>query len=110
MASGRRGLYRGTVSDPALLALVIDDPLAPKVLAWWKAMGPTVKHMGASVEAIAESLRAPPRQVRSTLDRCNLAGLLIDGGISDVANQWITAVVGRRLGMRPKPARTKPAS
>jgi hypothetical protein len=89
------------VSDPLLLALVIDDPLAPRVLAYWKALKLTHDQRDAATPKIATMTQAPSLDaVKLTLDRCVCAGLLEDGGISETAERWLRAHVGNKLGVK----------
>lgn len=95
------------MSDPTLLALVLDDPLAPRVLAYWKARKLTFDQRTTELPRIAAMVQADSLDaVKQTLERCELAELLTDGGISPLADQWVSSVIGSRLGIR-KPA--KPA-
>jgi hypothetical protein len=89
------------VSDPTLLALVLDDPLAPRVLAYWKARKLTFAQHTTELPQIAKMVQAVSLDaVKQTLERCELAELLCDGGISPLAEQWLSSVIGSRLGMR----------
>ena len=84
--------------DPTLLALVIDDPLAPRVLAYWKACKLVLAQRTEMTPKIASMVQATSvRDVELTLDRCMLAGLLVDGGISPVAEGWLSNHVGSHL-------------
>jgi hypothetical protein len=38
--------------------------------------------------------------VGRTIRRCKLAGLLVDGGISQIADQWLSAHIGKQLGIK----------
>lgn len=86
--------------DPVLLTLVLDDPRAPKVLAWWKANGPDLTDADGLVPRISEMVGSPESMVRITLERCRTAGLLRDGGISTTAEKWLGSIVARSLGGR----------
>lgn len=90
------------MSDPTLLAIVIDDPLAPRVLACWKALGLPRDKTDADVSKLALLVSGSIEEIKRTITRCELAGLLVDGGISDVADKWLSAHVGQRLAKRPK--------
>ena len=93
------------MSDPTLLALVVDDPLAPSVLAAWRALKLSTSEVAsdATRSRIASLVRADMDATARTLDRCLLAELLVDGGISPLAVQWLSAFVGSRLGPRKGP-------
>jgi hypothetical protein len=95
--------------DPSLLALVLDDPIAPRVLAWWSATKAGSRctdgwRLGAN--DLRELLRVAETsgpQLEATLERCRLAGLFDakDGGISETASKWLRAIVAERLGLAP---------
>ena len=97
------------MSDPVLLAIVIDDPLAPRVLATCKALKLPLAEVSASASDIALVARARVEEVERTLQRCTLAGLLVDGGISETADRWLSAHVSSKLGAKP-PAKKKSTS
>jgi hypothetical protein len=86
--------------DPVLLALVLDDTRAPKVLAWWKAEAPMLAEVDALLPTISLMVGSPESMVRTTLDRCRTAGLLRDGGISPTAEKWLGSIVAKSLGGR----------
>jgi len=113
-----------SMSDPSALALVIDDPLAPRVLAWWDARKPgrpglrvvgAREELGSAFEELSVAQRnelcrvafASVEQVRATLERCELAGLLSsnDGGVAQVAKRWLATHVAQQL--TPKRAKAK---
>ena len=104
------------MSDPSALAIVIDDPIAPRVLAWWDARKPgrpglrvvgAREELGSAFEDLSVAQRnelcrvafAPVEQVRATLERCELAGLLSsnDGGVAQVAKRWLATHVAQQL-------------
>lgn len=87
--------------DPADLALVIDDPLAPRVLAWWEKAKPDPNNVDH--DALCRLVFASRLQAEATLERCRLAGLLLDGGIAPVARKWLGAYVAEQIGAKPAP-------
>ena len=94
------------MSDPSLLALVINDPLAPPLLAAWKASKYTLAQADedAVLWELEDLVQAPSTDaLKLSLKRCRRAGLLVDGGISPVADSWLSAHVGRLLGFKSKP-------
>ena len=93
------------MSDPTLLALVVDDPLAPKVLACWKALqlDLTDANTPATQSQIALLVQGDLTEVTRTLTRCQLAGLLVNKGVSPIADSWLSAYIGTRLGRSRKP-------
>lgn len=90
--------------DPILLMLVIDDSLAPKILAWWKAESPKVIEANKRIPDICRMIGASEARVRASLGRCQAAGLLLDGGISDMGEKWVGTLVGKRLGAKKQRA------
>lgn len=100
------------MADLALLALVIDDPLAPKVLAAWKALAPLLADAEENLSEVAILVSGNLIDVRRTIRRCSLAQLIVDGGISPLADQWLSAHIGKQLGIKivkPKPTTPGPA-
>lgn len=97
------------MSDPSLLVLVADDPLAPKVVAAWKALAPKLADSEAQVSKIMTITRANSlEETRRTIERCQLAGLLVDGGVTPLAESWLSAHVGKHLGIKPKAPAKEP--
>jgi len=88
--------------DPTLLALIIDDPNAPRVLAAWKSLRLPLSMLSerSTLDKIAMLAASSPANVSETLQRCTAAGLLIDEGISALANTWLSAVIGARVPQR----------
>ena len=84
--------------DPGLLALVIDDELAPRVLAYWKARPGNLARI--DLRAIAKAVRASVEETEATIERCQIAGLLLEGGISTTASKWLSAYVAKQLGAK----------
>jgi hypothetical protein len=108
------------VADPGVLALVIHDPLAPKILAWWDVTKPRapkkLELVGADppsppaavsiltkvqLLALCRISASTPEQIESTLERCDLAGLFAyDGsGITDMARKWLGSHVAMQIGL-----------
>ena len=100
--------------DPSLLALVTDDPLAPKVLAAWKALALTLEKLEdeAVLWDLEDLAQAPStKALASTLRRCKVAGLILDGGISPLADSLLSVHVATALGAKSKPKpKPEPAS
>jgi hypothetical protein len=95
--------------DPSLLALVVDDPLAPRILAWWKAKKPQLADIPALQAKIAKMVQANSlAEVDATIERLLLAGLLVDGGIAQLGDHWLSYRIGQQLGIKPQ--QTKPES
>lgn len=86
------------MSDPSLLVLVADDPLAPKVVAAWKALAPQLADSETQVSKIMTVVRANSlEETRRTIERCQLAGLLMDGGISQTAQRWLNSLTVKQV-------------
>lgn len=93
--------------DPADLALVIDDPLAPRVLAWWDKTRPRLAE-DVDLVALCRVAFTSRTQAEATLERCRLAGLLLDEGIAEVARKWLGAYVVGRMGVTAAPKKREP--
>ncbi len=97
------------MDDPVLLAIVIDDPLAPRVLAACKALGLQLDEVDDhKISQIAMLASGSYDDTRKTYERCKLARLIIDGGISALADQWLSAHVSTRLASKPTAKKKKP--
>jgi hypothetical protein len=72
------------------------------VLASWKALRLNVNQVDHAVTQISRVLQEDPQEVLRTVERCQLAGLLIDGGITAVADGWLSNHVGNHLGKSKK--------
>ncbi len=103
--------------DPGVLALVIDDPLAPRILAWWDVRKPTRALAVAGTPTTANEILskaqllelcrvvfASSEQVEATLERCDLARLIdYDGrGVTAIARTWLSSHVAAQLGLTRK--------
>ena len=91
-----------------LLALVIDDPLAARVLAAWRGEQFKLEQVAdeQTITTIADLADDNPREVAAMLRRLMSARLLLDGDISLAAEQLLMAYVGQRL----RPPKKKPAT
>ncbi len=86
-------------ADPADLALVINDRIAPFVLGWWDKTRPSP----IDIDALRRLAHASAEEVEASVDRCRIAGLLLEGGIAPVARKWLGAYVAGRIGAKPTP-------
>jgi hypothetical protein len=84
-------------SDAALLALVIDDPLATRVLAWWKVNSGPIEAAEARAEECGNLIGVETFKVRLTMRRCVQARLLTEEGISDIADRFLLNWVAQHL-------------
>lgn len=91
------------IDELGCLALVADDPLAPRVLAWWDRVRPSSADK-IDLLALSRVAASSPEQVEATLERCAIAGLLDgpDGGISSTARKWIGTIVAGQLRDRQR--------
>ena len=94
--------------DPADLALVIDDPLAPRILAWWDKTRPGPSDV--DVDAVCRITRASAEEVEASIERCQLAGLLLEDGIPVVARKWLGTYVAGRMGLAVVPKKRERGS
>jgi len=95
--------------DPADLALVIDDPLAPRILAWWDKAG--ARQGGViDVAAVCRLTRACQEEVEASIERCRIAGLLLEDGIPLVARKWLGTYVAGRMGLAVVPKKRERGS
>jgi hypothetical protein len=89
------------MDEPGLLALVLDDELAPRVLAYWKAKRARLEDAESLTQEMARAVASTVEQTRATFNRCKLAGLVLDGDISTTASKWLATIVAQRLGLKP---------
>ena len=82
-----------------LLALVIDDPLAARVLAAWRAEKLLLKQVNdqKTIATICDLADDDVRRVSAMMRRLFAARLLLDGDIAPAAEQLLMAYVGQRL-------------
>jgi hypothetical protein len=89
--------------DPSLLALVTDDPLAPRILAWWKAKRPKIEDIPKLLPQMAKMAQAVSlAEAEATIERLQLAGLLLDGGIHQLGDMWLSSHISKQLGFKPQ--------
>ncbi len=92
-------------TDAALLALVVDDTLAIHVLAAWAALELPLSAIddGNAIDPIRELVEVSGATVRSSLIKLRAARVLVDGGISDLADRMLqTHVQNRTIGRSKK--------
>lgn len=83
------------ISDPALLALIIDDHRALSVLAAWGALAPMLADID-DPEVLAKLARLAgiqPTAVPVSLMKLRHARVILDGGISDLADKLLQSRV-----------------
>lgn len=85
--------------DPGNLALVLNDPLAPGVLVWWRSRSPKLDAF--DVKELALCLCVTEMEAKLSVHRCRTAGLIHDGGISPSAAKWLSALVAKSMGVKP---------
>ena len=83
--------------------LVVNDPLAPALTAYWKGAGLKFSDLPAGLPLMGSMIGCPfPAKVQLTVDRCKMAGLLVDGGITETAERWLSSLVAKRLNPRAR--------
>ncbi len=88
--------------DPGGLALILDDPLAPRVLAWWQATRATLDGYAEIRAQLAVDVQAHPSEVDRTIERCKKVRLLEKGGISQLAAGFLRNHVAQSVGVKRK--------
>lgn len=88
--------------DPGGLALILDDELAPRVLAWWQASRATLDNYAEIRGQLAVDVQAHPSEVDRTIDRCKKVRLLENGGISQLAAGFLRNHVAQSVGVKRK--------
>ena len=87
------------MSDAALLALIVDDDDAIHVLAAWVGLDLPVSAADAqsTIDRLAELTTGNPARTRRALDKLRVARVLVDGGITDLADRMLQTRVQQRL-------------
>lgn len=82
-------------SDAALLALIVDDRQALAVLAAWAAIGPRLDQIAdeETITALTRLASVSTHATKGILSRLHLIRVLIDGGISDLADKLLQSCV-----------------
>jgi hypothetical protein len=88
-------------SDGALLALIVDDGYAMRLLAAWGALAPRLSDIDDPI-TLAALAELAPGNVAKTLIRLRAARAIVDGGISDLADKALQARVSISLGQKKK--------
>lgn len=86
-------------TEGALLALIVDDQAALSVLAAWAALRPSIGQIShaATVDRLAFLAGVPLAHVATCLQRLLFARVLVDGGISELADRMLQTHVQSRL-------------
>lgn len=94
-------------SDGALLAWLVDDRSAIEVLSAWAALEPSLDDIEASdlVERIGQLANQSGAIVRRSLRKLHLSRVIVDGGISDLADKMLQSIAQQRLGGAKKAKR-----
>lgn len=92
------------VSEGALLALIIDDSTAMRVLAAWAALELPLASIDS--DEVTERIRAlvdvRAADIKRSLVKLNAARVLVDGGISEMADKMLQTRVQQHLNGRGK--------
>jgi len=86
--------------DPGGLALILDDPLAPKVLAWWQASNASMARFAEFESQLAADVGVSRGALAPTLQRCMKVKLLEEGGISQLAAGFLRNHVAQSVGVK----------
>ena len=91
------------ISEGALLGLIIDDTEALAVLAAWGALECPLavlyeKHDGSTIEQLAMLTKLHPAAIPFILQRLKAARVLVEGGISEMADKMMQTRVSNALG------------
>jgi len=88
-------------SDAALLALIVDDSHALSVLAAWAAIAPRLDHIDDNdvlMRLMELTSTHGTDRVSKSLKRLLAARVIIDGGITDLADKMLQTIVQCKLG------------
>jgi predicted negative regulator of RcsB-dependent stress response len=88
-----------SASEGALLALIVDDDAAIQVLAAWAALELKVATVGAreTATAIVDLTGIPFERVTKALGKLRAARVLIDSGVTELADKLLQSHVQSRL-------------
>lgn len=86
-------------TDGALLALIVDDADAVRVLAAWGALGPQLTQIGDSkvAERLGDLASITGERATRALQKLAAARVIVDGGITEVADKMLQMLVQRQL-------------
>lgn len=82
--------------------MILDDPLAPRVLAWWQVTRATLDDYAEIRAQLAVDVQAHPSEVDRTIERCKKVRLLENGGISQLAAGFLRNHVAQSVGVKRK--------
>lgn len=91
-------------SDGALLSLIIDDDRALLVLAAWGGLALQLDAIDdpKTIEQVAGISGVSAMVVRQKLGTLRVARVIVDGGISELADKMLQTRVQSRLGTKKK--------
>ena len=98
MSSSSRNVM---TSDAALLSLIVDDEFALSVLAAWGAVGPSLDRIDddALHAELTDLVRGGQvSRVRTALKRLHAARVIVDGGITELADKLLQSIVQSKIG------------
>jgi hypothetical protein len=91
-------------SDGALLSLIVDDTKALLVLAAWGGLGCKLIDINdnATIQNIADVSGLSTVSIAPKLQKLLIARVLVDGGISEMADKMLQTQVQGKLGGKRK--------
>lgn len=87
-------------SDASLLALIVDDSHALSVLAAWAAKAPLLSQLDEKtlhVELAELTSSIGTNRVHIALKRLHAARVLVDGGITELADKLLQSIVQSKI-------------
>lgn len=95
------------MSAAALLALVADDRTAQKVLAVWVSMKEPASTTDNAITDRCMTLGVGPSftNTRQAVARLRAAGLIVDGGTTELGEKWLQTVAVNLIGEKPRKAK-----
>ncbi len=86
-------------SDGALLAMIVDDKDALAILSAWAALGPPLTSLDdpAFAKELCAIVSISIDRVRISLRKLRLARVLVDGGISELADRMLQQLVSNHI-------------
>jgi hypothetical protein len=97
-----------TITNEALLALIVDDPIALRVMAAWGALALPLAKLGNDrvLIQLEEVSGATTAQLESAIPKLRASRVLIDGGITELGDRLLQQRVRAALDVAPR-ARNK---
>jgi len=92
------------MSDGALLSLIIDDERALLVLAAWGGLALSLDSIDdpSTIERVAAVSGVSTMIAKQKLGTLRVARVIVDGGISEMADKMLQTLVQSKLGTKKK--------